>query len=114
MEAVNGEGHGQGEEPGTFKQGRNEKSPVMLSSSLPDTQNPHRPDKRPDMIEPKLGYFLWLVRPVLFEECPDSLIILFRGINSTQDILIAINQCFVVHPGNEVEGAVHIVSRKPL
>ena len=47
MESIDTKDHGQREEPGTFEQGGNKESPVILSPPFLDTQDPDRPDKPP-------------------------------------------------------------------
>ncbi len=56
MQSVNGKDHRKGEEPRPLQQGGNEKPPEILSPSFLDAQKPDRPNKRPDVTKPNLGY----------------------------------------------------------
>lgn len=66
------------------------------------------------MMEVDLGEAPSLPGAVLFEESLDPFVVVLRGIDCTQDILVALDEGLIVHLGDEVECAVHLVARETL
>ena len=114
MKSVNGKNHRYGEEPWPLQQGGNKKSPVILSALFLDTQYPDRPNKSPDVIEPNLGCLYFLLGFILFQKCSDSLVVLLGSVYCIHDVPVAIDEGFIVHLGDKIDGTVHVVAGNAL
>ena len=110
MESVDSKSDGYREESRVFQQRGEEKLPVVPSSLFFYPQEPDGVNEAGDVVklypEYTVGQFF---RFILFQECLDSLVILLWGINCLHDMPVAVNECFVIHLGDEVEGTVRII-----
>ena len=60
----------------------------------------------------ELELMLSFYRPVVSQKGLDSLVILLGGVDGVQDMLVALNKRAVVHFGDEIDGAVGVVTRE--
>ena len=110
MESVYRKCYGYADKIGASHQGPENQFPVLESFFSLNPQEPDGFQKGAEIAKFEIGFFVEFFWLVLSQKCSYPFVVMLGGVDCVENFFVTIDQGFMIHLGNEVEGKIRVVA----